>query len=584
MTQETLKKLGSLVVISAFACVLQGTLPSAAAADYYVAPNGTSTGPGTLNQPYSLAKALSGSVGAPGDTFWLRGGTYKLGYLETKIQGAAGKPITFRQMPGELARVDGALSFWGSQGYITLWGFELFSSDLNHISQQTGKGMNPTDINLKSGLWVFVPNMKFINMIIHDHVRHGIYMSEQAINTVVHGCIVYNNGWMSPDMGDGHSFYVQSIGGSTELSDNLAFNGACNNFQIYTDHSGGTLSNVKLDGNVAFNAGISSTANSRQYRNYILGVDSPATRADNLTFVNNMSYYIPGSRSLPQVQIGRAGANGTAVVTNNYLPVGLMFNNWSAVTFRDNFIAPQNSDYVVNLKKDLVTPSGLWNNNTYSRPTTGNTFAINSSGADFTKWKSSTSFDSASTMGSGAMTGTKVIVRPNKYDAGRAHIIVYNWNKAATVSADVSSVLTVGTTYEVRNAQDYFAAPVLTGTYNGAPLQLPMNNLSVAKPNAGWATPPPTGPTFNTFVLIPLGKAPAPPPTAAPSLQMFRDKGNIVVAWPTNSTGYTLQTKSGTTAGAQWTDATATPSKVGDSFMLTNPISMGLKLYRLIKR
>src|SRR5437016_4224901 len=35
-------------------------------ADLYVAPNGTSSGPGTLGQPYNLSTALSGSVGQPG--------------------------------------------------------------------------------------------------------------------------------------------------------------------------------------------------------------------------------------------------------------------------------------------------------------------------------------------------------------------------------------------------------------------------------------------------------------------------------------------------------------------------------------
>src|SRR5689334_7608152 len=83
-------------------------------AEYYIAPSGTVSGPGTLAQPYALATALSGAVGRAGDTFWVRGGNYTLGHLDTKIQGAAGLPITFRQLPGERARIDGSITFWSS--------------------------------------------------------------------------------------------------------------------------------------------------------------------------------------------------------------------------------------------------------------------------------------------------------------------------------------------------------------------------------------------------------------------------------------------------------------------------------------
>jgi hypothetical protein len=556
--------LSSLLSVGLTTLILQMAVPEANAVDLYIASNGTPSGPGTTNQPYSLATALSGSVGAPGDTFWLRGGTYKLGHIDTRIHGAAGKPITFRQMPGESARVDGSITFFESQGYVTLWGFELFSSNPNHISQNSGQGMTPADLDLKSGLFIFVPNLKLINLVIHDHVRHGIYMSEQAINSVVHGCIVYNNGWEGPDMGDGHSFYIQSTGGTVELSDNMGFNGAANNFQVYTDHPGGVLSNLRMDGNIAFNAGISSTANSRQYRNFIVGVDVPAARADQITFANNMSYYLPGSRSLPQVQIGRGAVNGTVSVTGNYLPVGLVFNNWQSLTVRSNLIAPQNNDYIISLKKDLVSPAGVWDYNTYGRPATGNIFAINSQGKDFSLWKTGTGFDAHSSSAPGALTGTKVIIRGNQFETGRAHIVVYNWDKLSTVPADLSSVLRVGTPFEIRNAQNYFGSPVLTGTYTGQPLQLPMSGLTVAKPNAGWATPPPTGPQFNVFVVIPLGKTPVPnPPSAPPVLRSFlAPNSKMVLAWPTNAAGFTLQTQTGISSSNNWLDVPAAPAAI----------------------
>src|SRR5688572_16484183 len=149
-----------------------------AATDLYVSPNGTPAGPGTKAQPYELATALRGWVGRPGDTFWLMGGNYALGHLETKIAGAPGEPITFRQMPGEKARLDGSITFFDSIGYVILRDFELYSSDTNRASAQTGVGFNVTDINIIPGIASFAPNLSFINLVVHDQTRHGFYISQ----------------------------------------------------------------------------------------------------------------------------------------------------------------------------------------------------------------------------------------------------------------------------------------------------------------------------------------------------------------------------------------------------------------------
>ena len=59
------------------------------AKDFHIAPDGTPAGPGSSSQPYDLATALSGQVSRPGDTFWLHGGDYKLGHVNTSVHGAS---------------------------------------------------------------------------------------------------------------------------------------------------------------------------------------------------------------------------------------------------------------------------------------------------------------------------------------------------------------------------------------------------------------------------------------------------------------------------------------------------------------
>jgi hypothetical protein len=445
-----------------------------------------------------------GHVGKPGDTFWLRGGTYKPGYVETMIHGSPGAPITFRQMPGERARVDGALVFWNSIGHVVLRDFELYGSDTDRITRQRGVGYNPTDINLRdSGIVCYVPNMSFINLVIHDHVRHGIYMSEWASDCVVYGCVVYNNGWVGPDNSSGHNFYIQNNAGSKLLAENIAFNNAGVNFQIYDDHQNGRLLNVTVEGNVAFNASVLSTT--RAYRDWIIGVDAPSVSSDGIVFKGNMGYHAPGSRTTRQAQLGREGGNGRLVATGNYLAVPVQVNNWQAAVFSNNTIVVQGSGYLVDLQQSQRLSAPGWNNNTYNRSTSGSEFHNNGSTYQFPGWKSVTGLDSRSSYKAGAMSGARVFVRGNKYEPGRANIVVYNWDRLSTVNVDVRSVLPIGTSYEVRNAQDFFAAPVLSGTFDGRRLRLPMRGLTVAKPNGPFATPAPTGPQFNTFILLPRG-------------------------------------------------------------------------------
>src|SRR5213078_3276221 len=59
-------------------------------------------------RPWNLATALSGGNGKvqPGDTVWLRGGTYA-GQFRSTLTGTAAAPIVVRQYPGERAIIDG---------------------------------------------------------------------------------------------------------------------------------------------------------------------------------------------------------------------------------------------------------------------------------------------------------------------------------------------------------------------------------------------------------------------------------------------------------------------------------------------
>ena len=95
-----------------------------------------------------------------------------------------------------------------------------------------------------------------------------------------------------------------------------------------------------------------------------------------------------------------------------------------------------------------------------------------------------------------------MFVQANRYESGRAHVVVYNWSGAATALVDVSGLLQPGDHYQLHNAQDIFGAPVATGTYDGNPVAASMAGVEPPVPlGRSTATPPKTAPFFDVFVL-----------------------------------------------------------------------------------
>ena len=68
------------------------------AADFYVAPNGSPSGSGSLNSPWDFQTALDQpSSVQPGDTIWLRGGTY-VGHYTSNLNGTSTSPSSSGSM------------------------------------------------------------------------------------------------------------------------------------------------------------------------------------------------------------------------------------------------------------------------------------------------------------------------------------------------------------------------------------------------------------------------------------------------------------------------------------------------------
>lgn len=463
------------------------SLPVDAPPVFFASPTGSASGDGSFTHPWDLATALNGpAVVTPGSTIWLRGGTYAdgpyFGGYSSNLTGTADAPIVVRQYPGERATVTKFLVVGGA--YTWYWGFEVV-----HTLPQVAPQLFGIDDQ--------APGAKFINLVVHDATGSGIFIWPQATDAEVYGSISYDNG--RTDNLD-HGIYCQSQS-STLVQDNIVFDNWAFGIHCFAK-VGPYLQNITLQGNVAFNDytwGVSSDAD------IFLGGHFPAS---GIVIDRNYTYRTNDANT-KAADIGyNLVVNDDLVLTDNYFVGGWShLGAWATATVSGNTLFNFAHGGMV---WDLGNLNGqTWSGNTFFGDGTALAWRHDSGTVTtFDGWRALTGFSDPGTYAGSAPSGVKVVVRPNRYEPGRANIIVYDWAQDPTVSVDVSNLLERGDRYVVQNAQDFFGAPAASGIYTGHPLQLPMVGITPPTPlGIDLAQPAPvTGPIFNVFVLMKTGR------------------------------------------------------------------------------
>jgi hypothetical protein len=63
---------------------------------------------------------------------------------------------------------------------------------------------------------------------------------------------------------------------------------------------------------------------------------------------------------------------------------------------------------------------------------------------------------------------------PNRYDPGRANLVVFNWAGKLAVEVAPEPFLKPGDSYRLLNPRDLFGPPVVAGTFDGKPIRVGM--------------------------------------------------------------------------------------------------------------
>lgn len=429
---------------------------------FYAAPDGLPTNDGSLTKPIDLGTVLS-STGpvAPGDTVWLRGGTYK-GPFKSTLNGADDAPILVRQYEGERAVIDGAskgapaLTVEGS--WTWYWGFEITDSGTQRVT--TAEGTQPKDLMRARGIVATGSNVRFINLIVHD-LAGGIYVDRGAANVDVYGNISYYNGWQSPTAQHGSGIDITLPANVVYIRDNVSFRQFGAGIQVVSSPD----SNVLVEGNALFDNG---DIGPQRNANLLMA-------GGHLHVINNHTFLAPGER--------RGGTNHLGYDSG-----------CSSVEVRENhWVHP--SGYPITLER-------------CNGEIASNVFAGVMDDKLMTRYPNNSYTHNESPKGS------KVVVRPNLYEPGRAHILVHNWNGMNGLRVNLADAgLTPGTPYEIHSVLNLFSQPVAEGVFDGNPLSLRLNTTVDAVPAVGVPTQPNSSDrTFSVFVVIP--KAASTPPAS----------------------------------------------------------------------
>ncbi|HWC72591.1 MAG TPA: right-handed parallel beta-helix repeat-containing protein [Gemmatimonadales bacterium] len=398
------------------------TAPHRPTTSFHVSPTGKASGAGTLQRPWDLATALSGAAGKiqPGDTVWLHGGRYR-GEFRTNLAGAPDRPIIFRQALGERATIDGTLFAQGSD--LWFWGFEIMQS-----------------VPTTYGLQAQTNNGKFINLIIHNAGSMGISFWTPGENAEVYGCIVYHNGTHE---NQDHGVYVHNERGTKLLADNVFFENLAYGIHAYATAHNPPQHNIHIAGNISFNNGTIS----RRYKakgNIIVGSDVPMS---GMEVTDNLLFFPALVGENLRLGYG-AVVNGDVVARGNFMWGGeialkIGAGTWTSLRVENNTFGGA---------KQLVTAIGLATlppleraNVYYELPR--------------------------------SLPGPTVFVRPNRYERGRAHVAIYNLGLLPAVTVGLSGVLENGQQYELRDVQNVFGKPVVSGTFTGDSVSVPVTGL-----------------------------------------------------------------------------------------------------------
>jgi hypothetical protein len=484
--------------------------------NYHVAVDGSSSGTGKIDQPWSLKELLFNpdSYGIqPGDIIEVHGGVY-VGTFESRLEGTETKPIVVRPYDHQKVIIkregivdnDYILLLKGSHNIFR--DFVITSDIYNRISEFQ---LSPrTDVVTEIGVNLNGSNIKLINCFIHNVTGSGLNAASGAVEAEIYGNIIFHQGYNETSndgariFGHGHGMYLSNDQGRKLVKHNVIFKGYGHGIQFYTEGTGTSLlTGSDFVENISFNAGSLNDVGNGHYwnRNYMIGGNESTS---DLIMDGNYSYLPTGLESGTGMQIGYNVINENGSIINNRIIGGgsntFYLTNYEDITFRNNTVVGYDDIRMLNIDYPEVGGPYLydWDFNTYYFDDPDFHQGVNS----YEEWQAAHSVDAETkTYRLNELTNT-VAVFPNEYEAKRASVVINNWENTPTVSVNLSAVLSIGDKFYIYDVED-LSKPILEDEYNG-PINIPTNQTEqfVLQGTNVIAPPQHTGSEFGVYLVL----------------------------------------------------------------------------------
>ena len=299
-----------LAIISCILVVAPSVATTTHAATYYVAIAGNNSNPGTNASPWRTVAYAVSRMGA-GDTTYVNGGVYNEGVIAFRTSGTQSAPIKLLRAPGQFPIISCRSPASGVYpmivlqnrsgsrypiGWITIEGFEirnchdgikfysLRDSTIrgNWIHHSRGNGI------FGYGTRILIDRNKINNNGSPTTGSHGLYASGSYF-TITNNLIYGNEKYGIQLNGSSTSFYDPSKHAGPEYAHSYNWTIANNTFAYERIASGiviwgSTCSNARIENNIFYENGVSSSSSGAQGINFI------STSCRGIVIRNNLAY------------------------------------------------------------------------------------------------------------------------------------------------------------------------------------------------------------------------------------------------------------------------------------------------------
>lgn len=266
--------------------------------EFHVTIKGTSSGNGTLNNPWDLQTALSQKpeVVNGDDTIWLHKGIYTGRFVSAIQSTKENKYITVAPFNQEKVILNGNVTS-KNEAVLTVRGKQVIFRDFEITwLGDYSRNENDKEFQVSAGIsHTSGQDCRFYNLIIHNNPGLGIGSWKHTGGSIIENCMIYFNGFVAKDgKGRGEGIYVQNISDKTRLiKNNIIFSNYYKGIEVWSagrNANSQFVKNINLENNIIFNSGFPS---GNSYDNVIVATDdrNGINIAHDIKILNNVFYH-----------------------------------------------------------------------------------------------------------------------------------------------------------------------------------------------------------------------------------------------------------------------------------------------------